>query len=391
MINTVELANEHLKQLVYMSCFLSEEQKTDLETAERHQYDLDGKTYFLYDGESVKIAVGPDYNFVFNKDTGFFARWGETVDADPEFSPIGGEILDIEITTICHGINGKLCPFCYKANTPNGKNMSFDTFKTIMSKMGNQLTQVAFGADSKGTSNPDLFKMADYCREIGVVPNLTVADISNEIADKLADVMGAVAVSRYHDKNVCYDSIKKLTDRGMTQVNMHFMISEETYDDCLETLEDIKADPRLKKMNAIVLLSLKQKGRGTGYTCLSQDKYDYLVQFCLDNNISFGMDSCGAKKFLDSVKDHENYEKYKVIAEPCESTAFSQYIDVNGEFFPCSFCEEIEGWEKGIPVDECDNFLDDIWYNDRVVKFRDVLTANCDNCHKARECPIYNV
>jgi len=347
--------------------------------------------YILMDSDKTKVVISKDYNYIFNKTNGDFKRWGKNYEDDPTYSPIGGEILDIEVTTICRGINGVLCKFCYKSNTPNGKNMSFDTFKTIMDKMGKQLTQIAFGADSEATSNPELFKMADYCRSIGVVPNITVANVSDEIADKLANVMGAVAVSRYSDKNVCYNSIKKLTDRGMTQCNMHFMISEETYDSCMETLSDIKNDDRLSKLNAIVLLSLKKKGRGVGYNKLSSEKYNNIVKYCMDNDIRFGMDSCGAKKFLDSVKDHPNYENFKIVCEPCESTAFSQYIDVDAKYFPCSFCEGADDWDEGIDVVKCDNFLKDIWYNDRVKKFRHKLTNNCNNCHKARECPIYDV
>lgn len=352
---------------------------------------VNDKKYIVIDGDKTKVVIGKDYNYIFNKVNGDFKRWGKDYEDDPTYSPIGGEILDIEVTTICRGINGQLCSFCYKSNTPNGKNMSFDTFKTIMDKMGKQLTQIAFGADSEATSNPDLFKMADYCRSIGVVPNITVANVSDEIADKLVNVMGAVAVSRYSDKNVCYDSIKKLTDRGMTQCNMHFMISEETYDACMETLSDIKTDDRLSKLNAIVLLSLKKKGRGVGYNKLSSEKYNNIVKYCMDNDIRFGMDSCGAKKFLDSVKDHPNYENFKIVCEPCESTAFSQYIDVDAKYFPCSFCEGADDWDEGIDVVKCDNFLKDIWYNDRVKKFRHKLTNNCNNCHKARECPIYDV
>jgi hypothetical protein len=354
------------------------------------------KKYIVIDSDKTKVVIGNDYNYIFNKTNGDFKRWGKNYEDDPTYSPIGGEILDIEVTTICRGIvingnNRQLCSFCYKSNTPNGKNMSFDTFKTIMDKMGKQLTQIAFGADSEATSNPELFKMADYCRSIGVVPNITVANVSDEIADKLVNVMGAVAVSRYSDKNVCYNSIKKLTDRGMTQCNMHFMISEETYDACMETLSDIKNDDRLSKLNAIVLLSLKKKGRGVGYNKLSSEKYNNIVKYCMDNDIRFGMDSCGAKKFLDSVKDHPNYENFKVVCEPCESTAFSQYIDVDAKYYPCSFCDGAEDWDDGIDVVKCSNFLEDIWYNDRVKKFRHKLTNNCNNCHKARECPIYDV
>jgi hypothetical protein len=361
------------------------------DSIELYDYNVNGKDYVVIDSDFYKLAAGPDYNYVFNKKNGDFARWGSTLDEDPQFSPIGGEILDIEVTTKCKGINGKLCPFCYKSNTPHGKNMTFETFKGIMGKMGKQLTQVAFGADSQATSNPDLWRMAEHCRSMGIVPNLTVADVSDEVADKLVNVMGAVAVSRYDDKDVCYNSIKRLTDRGLTQCNMHFMISEETYDKCIETLNDILQDKRLEKMNAIVLLSLKKKGRGEGFTNLSQDKYNHIVQYCIDNQISFGMDSCGAKKFLDAVKEHPKYEDFKVVTEPCESTNFSQYIDVEGDFYPCSFCEKIEGWDNGINVTKCSDFINDIWYNGRVKSFRDTLNDNCDNCHKARECPIYTI
>ena len=181
------------------------------------------------------------------------------------------------------------------------------------------------------------------------------------------------------------------TVRQVMAINMHFMISEETYDSCLETLKDIKEDERLSDLNAIVLLSLKKKGRGVGFNPLPTDKYNEIVQFCLDNDINFGMDSCGAKKFLDAVKDHPDYDRFKMVCEPCESTNFSQYIDVNGDFYPCSFCEDVEDWGKGISVLSISDFLKDIWYDDRVKKFRDSLNSNCDNCHKARECPIYDV
>lgn len=371
---------------------MSIEQIEELDKGQLIPVKANGKTYLIIDAKNTKVVISEDYNFIFDKRNGHFSRWGTDYKDDPNYSPIGGEILDIEITTICNGPDGKtVCPFCYKSNTNNGLNMPFDTFKTIIDKMPKSLTQVAFGSDAMGTSNPDLFKMAEYCRSIGVVPNLTIANVSDEISDKLVSVMGAVAVSRYSDKNICYDSIKRLTDRGNNQINMHFCVFDESYDQCMETLIDIKRDPRLSKLNAIVLLSLKKKGRGTKYNTLSKDKYDTLVKYCLDNDINFGMDSCSAVKFLDSIKSHDDYEKFKVVVEPCESTNFSQYIDVNGRFYPCSFCEEIEGWEDGINVANCKDYLEDIWYNDRVVGFRNKLNNNCDNCHKARECPIYTV
>lgn len=160
------------------------------------------KAYTVKETAEDKIVYSPDYNYFFNKKTGFFLRWGQKLDDDPNCCDFGPEILDIEVTTQCSGPGGKLCPFCYKGNTPNGVNMSLDTFKTILDKMPDTLTQIAFGADAHATSNPDLFAMMEYARTKDIVPNITVADISDETADRLLKYVGACAVSRYTgDKN----------------------------------------------------------------------------------------------------------------------------------------------------------------------------------------------
>lgn len=159
----------------------------------------------MIETEDAKIVRSRTYNYNFNKKTGFFVRWGETVEADPSIAPFP-EILDIEVSEICNGVPNPSgvespCSFCYKANTRVGRNMSFDTFKTIIDKMP-FLTQVAFGADAKAESNPDLFRMLEYSRSIGIIPNLTVANISDETADFLSATCGAVAVSNYGKSRV---------------------------------------------------------------------------------------------------------------------------------------------------------------------------------------------
>jgi len=58
--------------------------------------------------------------------TGFHGRWGKTEQDDPQFSPFGPEILDIEISVNgCKGAGGKICKMCSpagtKVNTPNGE------------------------------------------------------------------------------------------------------------------------------------------------------------------------------------------------------------------------------------------------------------------------------
>lgn len=194
---------------------------------------------YILDTPSLKEVVSQNYNYSFNKETGYFARWGVSKEDDPIQAP-SPEIADIEVTTICHGINGKVCKHCYKANTPSGFNMSYDTFVKIFDKITKNrlLTQIAFGADASATANPDSFKMMEYSKEHGVIPNITVADITKETAQKLASICGAVAVSRYKEKDACYNSIQYLKEAGLSQINIHIMVSEETYDMCLETLED---------------------------------------------------------------------------------------------------------------------------------------------------------
>ncbi len=84
----------------------------------------------------MKFVKGQHYNYLFNLDDGFFARWGKTKQDDPQFSPIGPELLDIEVSTIC----SNRCTWCYKSNTSAGKNMSFSTFKSIFDKIPGSLT-----------------------------------------------------------------------------------------------------------------------------------------------------------------------------------------------------------------------------------------------------------
>lgn len=340
----------------------------------------------IKDTKDVKICASENYNFVFNKISGKFARWGKTQDEDPTRAP-APEIADIEVSTICTGIDGVVCPFCYKSNTSKGTNMSLETFKNVVDSINqyNTLTQVAFGADSHATSNPELFDMMKWLRdERGIIPNITVAQIDDEVADKLAANCGAVAVSRYAKKDVCYDSVKKLTDRSMTQVNIHMLLSEETYTQALETICDICNDKRLDKLNAIVFLSLKQKGRGVKYHKLDEYKFEYLVTTCIKNNISFGFDSCGANKFERYLDKQPELEHLRQYCEPCESGLFSIYADVNGNIYPCSFCGEQEPITN-VSKEVNERFIEEVWNGTKFEEFRKKLETSC------RSCPIFNV
>jgi hypothetical protein len=353
-------------------------------------------------------------NYNFNYATGGMAMWGETrfgkcppgwmglaelrnlrasgqwAADDAEFCPYGPEILDMEVTTICKGPGGIPCPFCYKGNSPKGTYMPFETFKAVFDKIneGRILTQLAFGVDAQAESNPDLWKMMDYCRRNShnkVIPNLTVADITEETAMKIACRCGAVAVSRYADKELCYNSIAKLAKTGMTQINIHVMASKETLPWIYETVRDAKTDPRLANLNAIVFLSLKKKGRGVGYNSLTSEEFSALVKHCMDNQVRIGFDSCSGPKFLNAIKGMANEVDLAEMCIPCESSLLSSYVNELGVYYPCSFCEGAGDWNEGIDVKTAGSFIKDVWMHVKTCGFRDCLQDNC------RNCPMYEV
>lgn len=347
--------------------------------------------------DTIKKLESPQYNYIFNKKNGMFARWGENQEDDPDFSHAGPEILDIEISTSVHnpkdeevvydgGCKGR-CNFCYKSNGNHPTyNMKFDEFKTIFDKMGKQLTQIAFGIMNIDT-NPDFFRMAEYARENGVVPNFTMhpyEKVDEHLAEKIASTFGAVAISHYN-RDLVLKIARKLYKAGMDQINIHFMLSKETYNSALNLVDSFSNDPRFKYINSIVFLSLKQKGGGIDYNTLDEENYKKLVELAMSLDVPIGFDSCSAHKFLSSVKNHEKYPTFEMLAEPCESACFSSYINAYGKFHPCSFAEGVDGWTEGIDVLSASNFLKDVWSHPKVENMRSNLIKN------NRHCPYYKI
>ena len=344
----------------------------------------------------MKVVRSRGYNYNFDPRNGMFMRWGETYDDDPTISPFGSEIADIEISTICHGITESKgirvpCRFCYKSNRPKGEHMPLEAFKevfhTLQSGKNNAgLTQIAFGIgdlDPENGGNPDMFHIFDYTRENGVIPNVTINGdgLTEELAKRYANTCGAVAVSRYSPKDICYDAVELLVNSGLVQTNIHQLVAEETYEDILELYDDMENDKRLKGLRAIVLLSLKQKGRGTHFNRISDDKFQHLVDTALERGLSIGFDSCTANKFLNAVKDYENYENFEEMAEPCESGLFSSYVNVHGVFSPCSFVNDrIEA-----NLIQVEDFMEEVWFSESMEEWREDLNSSC------RSCPVYEV
>jgi len=394
---------------------------------------IDGSTAEIKDSKKIKALKSYDYNFIFNKETGFFVRFGKCEDyskftikttdltkskiddlafkrtlyiqwcaiwktkfdfkefladleTDGSFENTAVEIVDWEISERCDAN----CSFCYKSNVAtSGNNISFEDFKKTFKKLPPSVTTIAYGIGSISLC-PDLFKILNYTKDNGICPTITINGFAtDEELEKLSKVVSACAVSVYN-KNKSYDCIKKLTDHGLEQCNIHALICEETYEKTLEILNDIKTDSRLSKLRAIVMLSLKEKGRSVGkYHILSQEKFDILFQFAVDNNIGFGFDSCSAAKAFSFINRNPQYEYMRTYIEPCESGGkYSSYINSKSEYFPCSFSEGQGDWKTGLSVSMCKNFMPDIWFNQKTKKFGDEV-KRCRECNIG--CSIFDV
>jgi len=187
------------------------------------------------------------------------------------------------------------------------------------------------------------------------------------------------------NKEKTYDAIKKFIDAGMNQVNMHYMLSEETYEKAFDVVDYISEN--LKGFNAIVFLQYKPKGKNSDSfnPVLSVEKYTKLIKYCNEKEVDYGFDSCSAPIFLDSIKDDSSNKHLETLAEPCENGLFSSYINCYGKFFVCSFAEGEDEWKEGIDVLNCNDFMKDVWNHERLVAWRERLLDN------KRNCPIYDL
>lgn len=393
----------------------------------------------MIENDKSKMVRSQYYNSLFNKETGYFARWGRTKEENPLYAPMP-EILDLEISAgKCMG----QCPECYKCNGAVEKthNMTFDEFRDIFHKVAKTvivttfksgkepikaemnlswrgcytkadiiarvkqiyiepediletkvyneglLQQIAFGICDIGT-NPDFFGMLEYCREFDVIPNYTChgLDMNEEYAELSAKYCGAVAVSVYN-KEKSYRAVELLYNAGVRQINFHTIAHDKSYNKILSIIDDLTTDERIKgKVKAVVLLKYKPKGNGVGkFNHLTDEQYRHIISYAEEKGVNIGFDSCSAHAYLRVIANDKDYEQKAMCAEPCESSCFSSYINHKGEFFACSFCENEGMWQNGISVLDAQDFRTDVWESEKTQKFREILLKN------ERKCPMYKL
>jgi MoaA/NifB/PqqE/SkfB family radical SAM enzyme len=316
--------------------------------------------------------------------------WGKTLEENPDRCPTGPIIADIELSKKCNFG----CSYCYKAtNKAPEKGMTLEEFKTILPKLGNQLTQIAFGVDSNLSQTPNAIDIMRYTYSQGITPNITLVDVNKELADTLVNnvKVGAVSISLHllnksKPKDIYYNSIKALTDVGLKQTNAHFVLSKNTLPLLDEVLKDIKTDKRLEKLNALVILSLKQKGRGVNDNPVSKEEFAEVLTKLQKAKINFGFDSCSVGKLNTITRQYDD------VTESCESFAGSLYINEKGIVSPGSFLENEPVYKNHNLLNDSiktnEDFINKVWNHQSSITFCN--TANkCVN--KGEGCQHYKI
>ncbi len=163
------------------------------------------------------------------------------------------------------------CNHCYMGSGERDTNeMDTETLKQALKKLQSiGVFHVALGG-GEALLRPDLFEIAEYARDIGLVPNLTLSGhlITEKIAKKLA-VFGQVnlSIDGIDKSSTVFRNSKMfdLADQALTHlVNAHV----NTGINCVMGKHNFETIPKLfkyakkKKVNEIEFLRLKPAGRG---------------------------------------------------------------------------------------------------------------------------------
>lgn len=362
--------------------------------------------YRIFVDNEKKIIKSRDYNEVHRFKDGLTLIWGRTKDEDPECEcPAGSTLADIEISSSSKqdveratedhmvtdgGCNGSASckKFCYKEST-FGKtvHMSLDMIKKVLDKFTPALSQIAYGICSID-SHPQLFDILEETRRRRITPNLTMNGIglTDEIASKLSKLCGAIAVSvNPANKQEAYNCIKRLSqDYGMTQINIHAVLSEESAEFTKEICDDMLSDSRLKKCHCVVLLSFKNKANVKSFSPITQKSHGEVINYYLDKEVMVGADSCSGASFKRGIKDRANAKELERCVCNCESLHQSIYVNVFGVVYACSFSEGIDDWQDGISILDCNSIMD-IWNSEKVKNWRKRMSE------RGFECPYYKI
>lgn len=359
----------------------------------------------VIDTKQYKALKSKKYNYLFIKSNGFFVRWGKSDTITT--TTLNVKRLEYDLYHIWKNIWGgdiDILQFVSDLNTDGNnyitsvenidweiydtnkkKVTTFSDFKKMFSKIPKSLYSIEFIIDNI-ENNIDIWKILKYTKKHDVLSTIVInSDITENQVDILVKLCDSVSVSIF-DKEKTYNCVKKITDKGLKTCNLHVEISDETFDNTMQILKDIKIDERLTKLHSVIFMTQKEKGLVSKLHNISQEKFDEILKFSFDNEINVGFDSCSSSKVIDFINRNPKYSDMSSYVDSCNASIYSCYINAHGEYFPCSLSDSYDIWKRGISVLRCNDFMKDIWSNKRTGKFRNTVST-CRNCNEM--CPLF--
>ncbi|MBD3159008.1 MAG: radical SAM protein [Candidatus Lokiarchaeota archaeon] len=331
--------------------------------AHRHGWGKMEEIHVIH-GEKINKVVSKKYNFIFDKETGFSMRWGETRDQDPFWGPLP-ELADISISNRCNNN----CPFCYRNSTPDGPLISIEEYEMILEQLPTTF-QVALGG-GEPTLHPDFIDILELTREYDIVPNYTTNgnNLTPEILEASKKHCGAVAVSWYPG---ALTALRKMVEYGI-KTNIHFIVTPDSISEAIGFIQnpDFFRD---EGINAIIFLLHKAVGRGKPEDTPSYEDVKPMIEAVFETTTPVGFDAC-FMKHVATADSEGTIEASWTFLDFCDASRFSIYIDENLIVQPCSFCL---GEVYGESLE--DKTVKEIWTGNKFQRFRKLLREDPNVC-----------
>ncbi|MBF0430588.1 MAG: radical SAM protein [Fibrobacteria bacterium] len=251
---------------------------------------------------------------------------------------------------------GQGCEGCYMDSGKAGdEELSTDALKTHFKTLRDMgVFHVALGG-GEAFNRPDFREIVSWCKEIGLVPNLTCSgQIMSEDDISICKMMGQVNISldginehytingRKGDFKKADQAISALVKAGV-QTGINCVVSGKNY----PFLEELVKYASQKKLNEVEFLRYKPSGRGkTQYADyrltqnMMKEFYPRLLDFSRKYKQEVKMDC----SFIPSLVWHkpplEELEKLAVVG--CDGGNMLMSVKSNGLYAGCSFVENNE-------------------------------------------------
>lgn len=298
------------------------------------------------------------------------ARW------DVEDESIGRLSAPTEVHLAATMICPAKCEHCYMdAGDAPPEEMDTDTFKRALKTLADfGVFHVALGG-GEALARPDIFELADYAREVGLVPNLTIsgAYLSEEIAERMASTFGQVNVSmdgvgEYFstfrvgaDYSVADRALELLTSAGVS-TGINCVLGRENY----PGLDELFAYAAKRKLSEVELLRFKPSGRGKARFMEQRMNYDQnidlipkLAELSKQYDLMAKIDCSFVPMLCEHNPSLEQMEKLATYG--CEAGNVLVGIGSDGLVSGCSFLKKTDCSVFDLPAAWADKKLFDVF------------------------------